>query len=387
MSLALQKTLAFLLLIGIGILLKRKIKSKEQLGGIKILILSIALPATIFVALLKIEIAAELLFLPILALLFNGVAFFAGHRALPWLGVSAETAESRTLSLLLPSLAPGLSCFPFVAEYLGNEQLALAALADVGNKVFVLILLYLLAMHWYYRRRDAKPAGKTRGRLKDLLVSLASEPVNLVIVTALVLLGLGVNMTALPAFLQDAISRMSALMTPMILLFIGMAVRVQKRQIGVILRLLAWRSGLAFLLSGLFLFWVPTLSPAVALLAIAFPQSACSFWPFAHLSAVNGLEDRDERSLAERTFDLDLGLNVLAFSLPFSTIVILGVFSAGSVVAQPALLFGLATLLILMATLPQWKGSTRATEIPATGATAAPPASPPLEVEANVDSR
>lgn len=368
MSLALQKTLAFLLLIGIGVLLKRKISSKEQLGGIKVLILSIALPATIFVALLKIEIAPELLFLPLLALLFNGIAFFGGRAALPVLGVAVDSSAGRTLSLLLPSLAPGLSCFPFVAEYLGNEQLAQAALADVGNKVFVLIVLYLLAMHWYYRRRtDTESISSSRGRIKDLLVSLASEPVNLVIVTALILLGLGLNMTALPGFLQDAIGRMSALMTPMILLFIGMAVRVQRKQIGVILRLLAWRSGLAFLLSGLFLFWVPTLSPAAALLAIAFPQSACSFWPFAHLSAVNSLESRDQVDLGQRTFDLDLGLNVLAFSLPFSTIIILSLFSAGPVVAQPTILFGLAVALILIATLPLWTGKRKPiTEVPTT---------------------
>ena len=54
--------------------------------------------------------------------------------------------------MLLPSLAPGLSCFPFIIVYLGDEYLALAALADVGNKIFVLILLYMLAMHWYHLR-------------------------------------------------------------------------------------------------------------------------------------------------------------------------------------------------------------------------------------------
>ena len=386
MSLALQKTLAFLLLIGIGLLLKRKISSKEQLGGIKVLILSIALPATIFVALLKIEIAPELLFLPLLALLFNGLAFFTGRAALPVLGVAVDSSAGRTLSLLLPSLAPGLSCFPFVAEYLGNEQLAQAALADVGNKVFVLILLYLLAMHWYYRRRsDTGAAHSSRGRIKDLLVSLAAEPVNLVIVSALVLLGLGLNMAALPVFLQDAIGRMSALMTPLILLFIGMAVRVRRRQIGVILRLLAWRSGLAFLLSGLFLFWVPTLSPAAALLAIAFPQSACSFWPFAHLSAVNSLEDRDQVDRGNRTFDLDLGLNVLAFSLPFSTIVILSVFSAGPVATQPPILFGLAVALILIATLPRWMGKREPVSRKAPTAKPKSQSASPLEV--SIESR
>ena len=75
MGYALQKTISFLLLIGLGVLLKNKITNKEELKGVKAIILNIALPATIFIALLKIQIKPSLLLLPVLALVANFLLF------------------------------------------------------------------------------------------------------------------------------------------------------------------------------------------------------------------------------------------------------------------------------------------------------------------------
>ncbi|MEZ4991028.1 MAG: hypothetical protein R2824_11475 [Saprospiraceae bacterium] len=151
------------------------------------------------------------------------------------------------------------------------------------------------------------------------------------IVTALLMLGFGFDLLSLPFFLQDVVGRMSLLMTPLVLLFIGMAVRFQRTEMSQILQLLSFRSGLAFLLTALFLSLAPVATPAAILLAVVFPQSACSFWPFAHMSAVSSLESQDAvdtgRKAGEPTFNLDLALNTLALSLPFSTVIILGIFS------------------------------------------------------------
>lgn len=347
MSLAIHKTLAFIVLILLGYLLKRKITTKEQLGGIKSIILSVALPATIFIALLKIDIKPALIFLPIIALFVNVVMLGAARLVLPFFSFSKDSPEFRTLALLIPSLAPGLSCFPFLAEYWGEESLAHAALADVGNKVFVLILLYLLAMHWYYqllRKRNVTNTSDSKSRLKNLMASLGREPVNLVMVFAIILLCFGQNLTALPLFLQDSITRMSALMTPLILLFIGLAVKVKRTEMIHILRLLVARSGFAFMLSALLIAFIPATVPlALVLVAVAFPQSACSFWPFAHMTAIETLE-KDE---PQRTFNLDLALNVLAFSLPFSTSMILAICSFGHFFANPIYLLIVGALMII----------------------------------------
>ena len=76
MNFALQKTLELVLIIGLGLLLQKKV-AKQDLKGIKTLILSVALPATIFVALLKIKLDSSLLIFPLLALVFNFVMAFA----------------------------------------------------------------------------------------------------------------------------------------------------------------------------------------------------------------------------------------------------------------------------------------------------------------------
>ncbi|MEM6648459.1 MAG: permease, partial [Bacteroidota bacterium] len=333
---AVQTTLSLLLLIGLGGLLKKKLTSPEQLSGIKMLILSIALPATIFVALLKIQVDSSLLMLPVLALAFNVLMLGATYLLLPYVGVDRDTPRARTLLLLLPSLAPGLSCFPFVMEYLGDAALAQAALADVGNKVFVLIGLYLLAMHWYHQRSRQTSEGTSR--LKELLVALVSEPINLVMIGALLLLGFGLNMQALPGFMQDALLRMSAMMTPMVLLFIGLAVTLRRGEVRLIASLLGIRAGLTLLLSGALVAVLGLTDPATILLAAAFPLSACSFWPFAHLSAVSALEKNGDVAPEAPTFDPDFALTVLALSLPFSTILILGLFSSGTAFADPMML-------------------------------------------------
>ncbi|MEL7124370.1 MAG: permease, partial [Bacteroidota bacterium] len=283
---------------------------------------------------------------------FNFLMFFLAKWLLPLLKIEKGTPAYRTYMMLIPSLAPGLSCFPFVIEYLGDETLAQAALADVGNKIFVLIILYLIAMKWYYQLKESngEEKGTEESRLKGLLKSLISEPVNLVIVSAIILLAFGLNMSALPVFFQDTVTKMSALMTPMVLLFIGMAVKFNRQQFSKIFQLLLFRSGLAFVFSALVLTFVPV-SSSMAMLILIFPQSAASFWPFAHMSAVTSLQANNKEQ--STVFQLDLGLNFLALSLPFSTLLILVICSTGSSFANTwvAWLAGLSMLGIVIVPL------------------------------------
>ena len=190
MGVGLTKTLVCLLFIGIGLALKFIIKEKDQLSGIKIIILSLALPATIFIALLKIDIQIELIFLPILALLFNLILFGSTYVLLKLLNQKINSPRSRTILLLLGSMAPGLSCFPFIIEYLNEDALAFAAFADVGNKFYGLILLYLIAMHWHYRTLSNTNKNKenVKKKLQDLCTALIKEPINLVLIIGLIML-------------------------------------------------------------------------------------------------------------------------------------------------------------------------------------------------------
>lgn len=337
MNFALQKTLELLIIIGLGLLLQKKV-AKQDLKGVKVIILSVALPATIFVALLKIELKGTLLVYPFMALTFNLLLLLVSKYFISASLSKNEDAKKRTLMMLLPSLAPGLSCFPFIMVYLGDDSLALAALADVGNKIFVLILLYLLAIHWYNSRALKAIISTTSSKLKSLLLSMLNEPINLVMIVALLLLGFGLTLSSLPNFIGNTITKMSLIMTPLILLFIGMAVRIKSGEFGLILTMLVRRSGFTFLFSALIVYSIPSLSAAMILLVVVFPQSSCSFWPFAHMNAINTMEEKDEHP--KPTFDINFAVNVLACSLPFSTILIIGIFSFSEVFVSAEVLLG-----------------------------------------------
>jgi len=351
MNTAIEKTLSLILIILIGIFFKNKFLKKEDLRGIKTIILSIALPATIFVALLKIKFDLALLFLPLMALCFNFAFLATCSLVLPKLGIPINTPGGRTMMMLIPSLAPGLSCFPYILEYLGKEPLAWAALADVGNKIFVLIFLYLLAMNWYSCRQNYD-SSDWKTKIKELLNSLLKEPINLVLIVGLVMVGFGLHFNSMPFFVQKTLDRLSNIMTPMVLLYIGIAVKIKGQQFSKIMLLLLWRMGLSFCLSGIIIFLFPVSSTAMTLLIVIFPLSSCSFWPYAHMSAIDLLEKKLVSSKKyQPLFDLDLAVSILAISLPLSTIIILTVCILPQVFVESSNLLLIGNSLIILTTI------------------------------------
>lgn len=343
MDIGIQKTIVFLFFIFIGVLLKVKFKSKEEISGIKKIILNLALPATIFIALLGVKVELHLLILPLLALGLNLLLFFSMPVILPLMGIGKGTSEYRTAKLLVPSLAPGLSSFPFILEFLGEEYLAKAAMSDLGNKVFVLFFLYLVAMNWHYGLQlDKKKNGGTK--LKPLIKAMVSEPVNVFIAAALVLLAFGLHMDSLPFFLSETLEKLSLIMTPLVLLFIGLAVKIKRKQFFQIFSLLCTRAGLVLLISGVFVMVAGIEARNEILLTMAFGLSACSFWPYAHIAAVDSLE-MDKKS-KRRTFSGDFGVAILALSFPLSTMLILATLNSGSFFVNPINIFMVAVALL-----------------------------------------
>ena len=349
MDITIQKTITFILFICIGLLLKLKFNSKEEVNGIKKIILNLALPATIFIALLGIKVESNLLILPVLALALNFIVYYAFSFLLPFVGIEKYSPEYRTSRLLVASLAPGLSCFPFVLEFLGEEYLAKAAMADLGNKIFVLIVLYIIAMNWYYKQRSIVKERKD-SKIKSLLLVLICEPVNLFITIALVLVFFGLSINALPFFISDTLSRLSFIMTPLVLLFIGLAVKIKRKDFLKLFSILSLRAGLVALIIGLFVVMAQISVQNDILLLLSFGLSACSFWPFAHISVINSKEINiaDDK----QTFDGTFAVNILALSFPFSTFLILGILSSGHTFSNALPILLLATVLIAIGILP-----------------------------------
>lgn len=343
MDIGFQKTIVFLFFIFIGILLKVKFKSKEEITGIKKIILNLALPATIFIALLGVKVELHLLILPLLALGLNLLLFFLMPLVMPLMGVAKGTPEFRTARMLIPSLAPGLSSFPFILEFLGDDYLAMAAMSDLGNKVFVLFFLYLVAMNWHYSLQASD--GKKNGtKLKPLVKAMVSEPVNVFIGVALLLLAFGFHMDSLPFFLSETLEKLSLIMTPLVLLFIGLAVKIKRKQFFQIFSLLSTRAGLVLFLSGIFVVATGLEVKNDILLTIAFGLSACSFWPYAHIATVDSME-MDKKS-KKKTFSSDFGVAILALSFPLSTMLILATLNSGSFFVNPFNIFMVAFVLL-----------------------------------------
>jgi predicted permease len=345
MSIALQKTVTLILLIGLGLILRSKFKNKEQVNGIKELILSVALPSTIFIALMKIHVDMSLLIVPFLALAFNFFMYFVIPFAYPLFGIEKDSSTGRTLLLLLPSLAPGLSSFPFIAEFLGEDSLALSAMADVGNKFFVLIFLYIVAMNLFLRNSVNETANASE-KIKSLLISLIQEPINILLVLALILLSFGVSYQTFPAVLVSFFDKTSALMTPLVLIFIGLAVQLREGKKRMVMNLLILRAGLSLLFSAALIALLRIQEPNLVLLAVVLPLSSASFWPFAHISVFNLREDAAGMSKERRTFNMELAVLTLAFSLPFSSGLILGILTTGRLFTDISVIVSAGLLMI-----------------------------------------
>ncbi len=349
MDISFQKTIVFLFFIFIGFLLKNKFKSKDEVTGIKKIILNLALPATIFIALLGVHIKLNLLLLPLLALGLNLLLFLIFPLVLPVLGIKKSTPEFRTARLLIPSLAPGLSCFPFVLEFLGEDYLAKAAMADLGNKVFVLVILYLVAMNWYLSLHGKKQKSKG-SKVGAMLKVMVAEPVNIFIAMALILLGFGLNMESLPFFISETLQKLSMIMTPLVLLFIGLAVKIKRKQFVQIFSLLSLRAGLVFLICGIAVIIAGLKVQNDILLLLAFGLSACSFWPYAHIAAVDTLEMTGK--VKKKTFQNDYAISILALSFPLSTLLILAVLNTGPFITVTPDIFLVSAVLGVLGFLP-----------------------------------
>ncbi len=341
-----EKSLSFLILICIGVAFRTKVSNKEQVGTIKNLILTIALPAVILSALLKINLSASLIYPPLLVLGCNFLMFLSVRYLLPiFIKRKVNTDNRRTLMLILPSLAPYLSCFPFLVEFADQDSIGIAAVGDTGNKLFILIFLYFLAMYWTYgkkltvRTENQSSPGSGWKKLRDVLL----QPINFTLIVALSASLLGYRLEALPTYFQDSLLYLRNLLTPCILIFIGLAVRVKGKEFQLILGLLLWRSGIAFIISAIAIATLNLSSIATIMLIVAFPQSSCNFLPYTQMSVFYEFDRR-----RRKVFNPDLALSLLAISLPFSSMTIVAVYSVGDFFTTPINLLGVSAIAFVL---------------------------------------
>ena len=198
-------------------------------------------------------------------------------------------------------------------------------------------------MNWHYSLQSNQKKNEGT-KLKPLIKAMVSEPVNVFIGAALVLLAFGLSMDSLPFFMSETLKKLSLIMTPLVLLFIGLAVKIKRKQFFQIFSLLCTRAGLVLLISGIFVTITGIEARNEILLTMAFGLSACSFWPYAHIAAVDSME-MDKKS-KKRTFSSDFGVTILALSFPLSTMLILATLNSGSFFVNPLNIFMMAVVLL-----------------------------------------
>ncbi len=341
----LHKAIALLLLIGMGYWLKPKFPEPTAIVVLRNFILNAALPATIFLSTIEINTNLDLVLLPAFAVGINLYLLAIGFGIAKLLFKSQEAAQARALILLFPSLAPGLTVYPFIEQFSGRQGLAWAALADMGNKLFVLIGLYILAFVWMQRSQRTSPNGHPSGRRRtdpappakmqwaSLGKFLVGEPVNGAIVLGIAFAAFGISASHLPLAIADAIEKLALCATPLILIYVGLSLKLRSLQWGRILTILIARSGASFVASAIALVWMHPRSPEMIMLLIALPQASCSLWPLLHALKINELQPAPAEPAATPAtttafFDTEFGTALIAMSFPYSIFTLLFIFSS-----------------------------------------------------------
>ncbi|KGF71956.1 hypothetical protein DO97_13650 [Neosynechococcus sphagnicola sy1] len=345
------KAIALILLIGVGYLLQKKFQDPTAIGAIRNFILNAALPATIFLSTIEIDTTLDLVLLPSFALAVNLFLFVIGSLVSALLIKQSESDRSRALILLFPSLAPGLTVYPFIAQFSGQQGLAWAALADMGNKFFVLVGLYAFAIFWYQQSQAQTQQTKIDAQWLSIVRFLISEPVNIAIVLAVILAIFNINSQRLPLALSDAIQKLAVCATPMILFYVGISLNLKSFQFGKLLMILLARSGAGFMLSAVAIALLNPTTPDIRTLFVALPQASCSLWPLLHATNINqlplDLSADGDREPPVNFFNIEFATALLAMSFPFSIFILLIVFSSGNYFTTPDHLSQMGMILLL----------------------------------------
>jgi hypothetical protein len=348
MQLIYTKIAVFFLLIFIGIALKKKFNGKSEKLGIKRFILNLSLPATILISFISFEINPDYFYLPLAGIALNLFLFLLSPLILKLTKIDKKPQKSRTLIMLLPSFAPGISCFPIIEEFLGSEYLIKASLIDFGNKLFVLIFLLGFSFRMHYLAQGIKDK-KNKVSPKTIFKSIFTEPINLVLIFSTALLAFGYTIDDIPFLFVDFVTRLKNTLTPLVLIFIGLSIIFAKEALKEILPVLFIRAGLSLLFTVCTLNFFGINSGDDILFYIILALSSVSFWPFAHMTLIDEIEKKAQYKI--RTFDIGFGLNFLAYSLPFSTILILLLLSQKETLKDLSILYGLSSVMVSLGIL------------------------------------
>ncbi len=257
------KSAPVFLLILLGVLARQMGLLGKGVGStLTKVVFYVTLPATIFLALLSLELSRGLFLLPLSAVILISITYLISFYASGLLGLEPKTKAVFVMSTGIINM--GFFAYPFLILAYGPEGLARGVLFDFGNAFLAYTLAYYIAVR--YGRSHRMRVGET-------LVEFLKFP-------PIWALGAGISVNsagiALPSIFTGFLGLLNRATVPLIMFSIGLFLTPKMKNAYPILLAAFIRMGVGFLLGYALvgLFGLEGLNRSVVLLCSMMPAGA-----------------------------------------------------------------------------------------------------------------
>ncbi len=256
---AYAKTLPVLLLILTGWAAKRTgILNKKHGQSFVWLVFNVTLPATIFLALLRVELSTRLVLLPLSAVGIILAIYPVARRVAKELALSRETAGTFVIATMIINM--GFFAYPLIKLYYGYDGLARAAFFDLGHVFIVFTLVYFIAARH----------GREDYTSREAITGFFGFP-------PIWALGLAITINAfnfeIPDFVGFILQTLDWFTIPLVMLTLGIFLEFNFQNKAPLFSVVGLRMGLGFLLGNIFaaIFGLDGLDRQVVILSSMMP--------------------------------------------------------------------------------------------------------------------
>ncbi len=232
------KTLPIILFILTGWAAKRLgILGKKQGEALVWLVFNVTLPATIFLALLQVELSKRLVFLPLSAVCIILANYPIARTVAKKLDLTKETTGTFVIATMIINM--GFFAYPLIKLYYGSEGLARAAFFDLGHVLIVFTFVYFIAARFGREDYNTKEAVRRFFSFPPIWALAIAIPVNAY--------GIGVS-----GIIITALRTLDWFTIPLVMLTLGIFLEFQLQRKVPLVTVVGLRMGLGLILGGLF---------------------------------------------------------------------------------------------------------------------------------------
>jgi predicted permease len=219
--LVLSKILPVLLLIAVGVLLQKiRFFNNGVIGGIKRLIVNVSLPSLLFTAFLNTRFETRYLVIVGFVILTCLIMLGVGRIAAPALKI-----ESPYFPLLVGGFETGMVGYSLFGSVYGTENVSIMGIVDLGQEIFVFIILLTMLLKLKDGARNAK----------DTIKSFLMCPVIIAIALGIIAGSCGISDTikssAILNSVLETVSMLAAPTIPLICIAIGYEMKLDLKSI------------------------------------------------------------------------------------------------------------------------------------------------------------